>query len=93
MDNIISKKLNSLEHKITETVAIWKKNQKQKERLLQELAMYKKRLQEEVGREKEVLRSRLKHLQREREEIKHRIKILLKEISLEDEKFLQPEDS
>lgn len=92
MNTIISKKLDALEDRIIKAVRAWEKNKKHKEKLHRELEIYKLKLHEEVKKDKEILRKKIIHLQKERKEIKERITLLLQEISTIDSQSFQAGD-
>jgi len=91
LNTLISKKLNTLEKRIIKVIEAWEKSKKQKENLLKELEIYKTKMNEELEEDKEKLRKKILHLQKERKEIRERVKILLQEISISDSESFQAE--
>jgi transposase len=83
LNDIISKNLNILERRILFAVEAWKKNKREKENLRKELTICKEKLEIKVKEGQENLKKKIDFLKIEREEIKNRIKKLLKEISIE----------
>jgi hypothetical protein len=93
LNDIIGKNLNILEKRILFAVEAWKKNKKEKENLLKELAICKEKLEIKVKEGQENLEKKIDFLKIEREDIKNRIKKMLKEISIENAESYNTENS
>jgi hypothetical protein len=93
LNDIIGKNLTILEKRILFAVEAWKKNKREKENLRKELAICKEKLEIKVKEGQENLKKKIDFLKIEREEIKNRIKKMLKEISIEDAQSYNTENS
>lgn len=82
-----------LEKRILFAVEAWKKNKREKENLLKELNICKEKLEIKVKEGQENLKKKIDFLKIEREDIKNRIKKMLKEISLEKAESYNAENS
>jgi hypothetical protein len=93
LNDIIGKNLNILEKRILFAVEAWKKNKREKENLLKELTICKEKLEIKVKEGQENLKKKIDFLKIEREDIKNRIKKMLKEISIENAESYNAENS